>query len=259
MRTFEELARKSDEELSLLWGALLIAKEEYPRLDLRAQVRRVEELAAGIGRKPPLRTLNRYFFETLGFRGNEEEYYDPRNSYLNDVLDRRIGIPISLATLYVEIARRAGLSAQGIGFPGHYLARCGRSIVDCFHGRVLDRRGCRDLLAKVGEGRVRFSRGLLVPSPARLTLVRMLDNLKGAYLARNEPRRSLRFVEMTLALVPDSCSHVRDRGLLRLQVGDPGRALDDLEKYLCDTPEAPDHPQVLAQADIARRLLAQFN
>lgn len=256
MRTFEELARLPDGELPLLEGALLIAREEYRRLDLRGCVRKIDALAEGAGRKPALRRFNRYFFEVLGFHGNEAEFHDPRNSYLNDVLERRTGIPISLATVYVEIAGRAGLSACGINFPGHYLARCSRSIVDCFHGRVLDRDGCRELLR---GGHARFSPKLLAPSPVRLTLVRMLDNLKGAYLARGEPRRSLRFVEMALALLPESAGHVRDRGLLRLQVGEPGAALDDLEQYLCDSPDAPDHPQVLLQATIARRILAQFN
>lgn len=259
MRTFEEIARLPDEELPLLEGALLIAREEYPRLDVAAYVHRIEALAAGAGRRPDVRRLNRYFFEKLGFHGNEEDYEDPRNSYLNEVVDRRTGIPISLATVYVEIANRAGLRARGIGFPGHYLVRCGRAIVDCFHGRILDRDGCRELLEAVTGGRARFRPALLAPSPPRATLARMLDNLKAVYLERDEPERSLRFVEMALALVPDSASHVRDRGMIRLQLGEAGRALDDLERYLRVVPGARDATRVREHATVARRVLAQFN
>lgn len=259
MKTFEDLARTRDSDLPVVEGALLIAREEYPDLDLTAYGKKFEELARRAGRKPDLGRLNEYFFEKLGFRGNREDYYDPRNSYLNQVLDRRTGIPIALSAVYVEIARRIGLPAHGVAFPGHYLVRCEDALVDCFNGITLDSEGCQELLDSMYGGSVKLSSGMLRPSTGRETLRRMLNNLRGIYMTRQVYRRALRFAEMSLALSPESAEALRDRGLIHIQMEDFGKALADLERYLREAPDAPDAGKVREHVTLTRRLLSHLN
>lgn len=256
---FEDLVQLPEDDLPLLEASLLIAKEEYPRLDIPATVRRVDQLAAAMPGRPGVQTLNRYFFRDLGFHGNRDDYYDPRNSFVNDVLERRVGIPISLSTIYIEIARRVGLPAHGIGFPGHYLVRCRKSIVDCFSGRILNRAACEALLSSMFQENLMFTPKLLEPCPKRQTLLRMLNNLKGIFLQRQEFARALRFIEMAWPLDPDALEQLRDRGMVLVQLGEPGRALEDFAAYLERAPKAPDAKLVSDQAALARRMLAQFN
>jgi regulator of sirC expression with transglutaminase-like and TPR domain len=256
---FATLGRTPDSDIDLLQGALLIAREEYSQLDVAACIARVEELARRLGRRPTLDRLNDYFFRTLGFRGNRDDYYDPRNSYVNDVLERRTGIPITLALLFCEIGRRVGLETAGVGFPGHFLARCGSRFVDCFHGRTLDRDGCRDLLATLSAGRLRFEAGMLADSPPRDVLARMLNNLRAVYAQRADWPRVLRFSEMAVELQPDRAETVRDRGMAFLHIESFGRAVGDLEEYLRRAPDASDTDDVREHLSLARKLLARVN
>jgi regulator of sirC expression with transglutaminase-like and TPR domain len=253
---FGVYAAQPDDALDLLQGALLIAQDEYPSLDLRVQTARIDELAAplrktGIGALPvgdQIAALAAHLFERWGFRGNEQDYYDPRNSFLNDVLDRRLGIPITLAILYVEVAARAGVTAQGVGFPGHFLVRVdapgGPLIVDPFRGGgVLDGTALSELLERGGGGRD-FSDALLEPAPVRKVLVRMLMNLRSIYASRGDYSRLLVVLDRIVDLLPGAPRELRDRGLLSARLGAPEAAMDDLRHYVRLAPHAGDVAEV---------------
>ncbi len=253
---FGVYAAQPDDALDLLQGALLIAQDEYPSLDLRVQTARIDELAAplrktGIGALPvgdQIAALAAHLFERWGFRGNEQDYYDPRNSFLNDVLDRRLGIPITLAILYVEVAARAGVTAQGVGFPGHFLVRVdapgGPLIVDPFRGGgVLDGTALSELLERGGGGRD-FSDALLEPAPVRKVLVRMLMNLRSIYASRGDYSRLLVVLDRIVDLLPGAPRELRDRGLLSARLGAPEAAMDNLRHYVRLAPHAGDVAEV---------------
>jgi regulator of sirC expression with transglutaminase-like and TPR domain len=268
---FPEFARRPDEALDLIEGALLIAREAYPALDVskyRTKLDRLgeEALREMRGRPGPaaaVESLNEFLFGRAGFRGNNEDYYDPRNSYINDVLDRRLGIPITLSILYCAVARRVGLSAAGVGFPGRYLVKCaaGRRemIIDCFDGRLLERRDCQKLLDSMYGGRLRLSDEMLRDSGPRETLARVLNNLKGVYFGRRDFDRAGRFVELSEGLLPGLPEHSRDRGMVFLGQEQFGKALERLEEYLRLAPKAPDAPTVRRHVRMTRTLLCHLN
>ncbi len=253
---FAALARGPEDAIDVVRAALLIAREEYPALDVDAERARVDALARDVSPRRP-EALNAFFFKR--FRGNTKDYYDPRNSYLNDVLDRRTGIPITLSVIYVDIARRLGLPASGVGFPGRYLVRCADALVDCFDGRVIDRERCQELLDEFGGDRMRLSDGMLRDSAPRETIARMLTNLRGVFLRRGEPARALRFAELAASLHPDAAGPLRDRGVILLHLEQFGRAVGDLEEYARRAPDAPDKDAVREQLSLARALLARVN
>lgn len=256
----------------LVRSGLLIAKEEYPHLNVDLYLRRFDHLVADArqhlhGADPrsarAVEQLSDFYFGYAGFVGNNDNYYDPRNSYLNDVIDRKLGIPITLSVLYTEMARRLGISALGIGFPGRYLVKCvagGRDmLVDCFDGRPIDREGCQLLLDQMYGGKVRLSDEMLRASPPRETLARMLNNLRTIFTQKKQYDRALRFVNLTITLQPDLVDLYRDRGVLRLQQEDFGGALEDLELYLRRTPGAQDAPIIREHVQLARKLLVRLN
>ena len=255
-------------EPDVLEGALRIARVEYPDLDVDRTRALLEELARKaaeriVGRdRRALAQLNSYFFDELGFHGNTDDYEDPRNSYLNDVLERRTGIPITLSTVYCEIARRAGLPASGVGFPGHFLVACpvGRSevLIDCFHGRVLTREDCQELLDSTRSGATLTEDMFAVASP-RDILSRMLNNLRRIHEGRGDLPRVLRWIEMDMELRPDDPRNYRDRGILRAQTEDFGKALSDFEQYARLAPGAPDLPQIRQQIRLLGKLLSNLN
>ena len=257
------------DEPDLLEGALAIARVEYPKLDVARCRAQVEEFARGArGKAAPggprgVERFNAYFFDELGFHGNAENYYDPRNSYLNDVIERRTGIPITLATLYCEVARRAGLRAHGVGFPGHFLAKCllpeGEVLVDCFNARTVTREDCQALLDSFSPGTGTVTDAMLEISPARDILCRMLQNLRRIHAGRGDFARAVRWIDMDLALRPDSPTSYRERGMLFVQTEQFGRALEDLERYRALLPDASDLPQVREQIQLLRKLLSHLN
>ncbi len=268
---FSGFAAQPDDALELLQGALLIAKDEYPMLDLREQAARIDVLAEplrvrAVGRLPlgdQVAALAEHLFERCGFRGNEADYYDPRNSFLNDVLDRGLGIPISLAIVYVEVAARAGVYARGVAFPGHFLVRvqAGSSgeplIVDPFNGgAVLDGGALESLLARGGGGRA-LDAALLEPTPVRRILVRTLMNLRSIYAARGDYSRLLVVLDRIVDLLPDATRELRDRGLLSARLGAPGAAVDDLKHYVQRAPQAGDVAEVRRIIDQLERRAAQ--
>lgn len=251
-------------------GSMRIAREEYPGLDVPLYRDRVERFASEARRRvtaegrPAVGQLNEFFFDRLGFRGNADDYYDPRNSYLNDVIDRRTGIPITLATVYCEIGRRLGLATFGVGFPGHFLVKVllPRSpvIVDVFNGKVLTRKGCQSLLETLAPGNeVRLSDDMLEIASPREILSRMLANLRRVHAMKGDFARAVRWSDLAIELTPGSPNDYRERAMLLIQMERFGRAIDDLERYARLVPDAPDLPQLREQIDLLRKLLSHLN
>jgi regulator of sirC expression with transglutaminase-like and TPR domain len=240
-------------------AALAIARVEYPSLDSRPYLatldRMGEEAAERIGavsdlpQEATVRAFNEYLYDEQGFAGNRERYDDPRNSFLNEVLDRRTGIPISLAVIYLEVARRAGLRVDGVNFPGHFLLRADPGhigkpgaeivIIDPFHGGAqLSSYDCRQLLRQHVGDEAAFDTTLLLPATRHDIVVRMLVNLKRLYVRmRSFPQA--RFIStLLLGVDPSAISELRDRGLLAYHLQDFAGALRDLEEYLRLAPKS---------------------
>ena len=265
------LARKPDREINLIQGGLLIARDEYPGLDVPEAYRRFIELTeksrvytAGLDLRSAaaVERLNEYFFGYCRFQGNRDDYYDPRNSYLNDVMDRKLGIPITLSVLYSEIGRRLGMASHGIGFPGRFLVGfAGQAglYVDCFDGRILDRDGCRRLLDGMNGGKATLHPDHLRESAPRETLARMVANLRNVFVQRKNVTRALRFAELAVSLQPDRADFRRDRGMVKLQADAFGPAVADLEEYLRRAPDAQDAANVREHLRLARKLLVHTN
>lgn len=256
MEAFVALAQRPGED-DLTEAALQLARLEHPHLRAEETLASMERLAdratahVQASAAPGdvlghVQQLGQFLFENEGFSGNAGEYDDPRNSFLNDVLARRTGIPITLSIVYMHVGRRVGLCLEGVNFPGHFLVRCKGMlgdaaptedlILDPFHGGiVLTERDCARMLARhAGEG-VRFDRGLLAPAFKAQILVRMLVNLKRAYAKLRSFAQARDVSDLILALDPTSLTELRDRGLLSYQMGRYGAALADLERYLAHT------------------------
>lgn len=243
--------------LPLLDATLLIAAEEHPELDLAVQVARVETIGAmARERITPLsnpfarvEAVRALLYDEIGFRGNVAHYDDPRNSYLDDVLDRKLGIPLTLSLIHMEVMRAAGMRAEGVGLPGHFIVRVVEQerslLLDPFHGgQIVTVEDCRDLVIRTtGRGSL-FRRDSLDQAPPRAMLTRLLLNLKRIHLAAGDYNRALSIVERLLLIAPGDAKEIRDRGLLLAHLGQPGAAVDDLESYLALAPQAPDADSV---------------
>ncbi len=242
-------------------ASLAIAEEEYPGLDADEYLVRLDALAERVRRKAPLgrsatalHALRKVLFEEEGFRGNEADYGDPRNSFLNEVVDRRLGLPITLSILYIEVARRAGLELQGVGFPGHFLAKyvsgSGAEVfVDAFHGgEMLSADECVARYRARTGGRDLDRRHLAAVAPRQI-LARLLFNLKRTYLERRDDIRAWWVLDRILLVAPGQLEALRDRGLVTARLGVPAAAERDLEAYLSRATSASDVQEV-------RRVLA---
>ena len=270
-------------------AALVIARIEYPRLDPSAYIARLDDMGdaarqwiarhvEATGDGSPLsrvNALNAYLFDDQHFAGDRERYEDPRNSCLNQVLDRRSGIPITLSVVYMEVGRRAGLEIDGVNFPGHFLVRVpdtiGRRsrglIVDPFHaGALLSEHHCRTLLQKHVGSEVAFSRSLMAPATRTQVLARMLLNLKRIYMQMRSFPQARDVTDLLLALTPSALGELRDRGLLAYHLNDINAALHDLQTYLKlasmgeateDTRE--EHKQIWEHVKTLRRRVAGLN
>ncbi len=233
-----------EDSLDFTRASLLVACQEYPQLDVDGYHARLAELGArfaarscGAAPEDSVLLLSEFLFAEEGFRGNGDDFYDPRNSFLNEVLDRRMGIPISLSAIYLEVAQRAGLRACGVSFPGHFLVRVegeyAPMIVDPFHGGIrLTTQDCQDRLDHVFGGRIVLKDEMLEPCSKRAMLVRLMRNLKGIYVKTGDHERALRTVELTLLVEPQSRPDRRDRGLILAAMDCYGLAADALEQYL---------------------------
>ncbi len=211
-----------------------------------------------------LHRLREFLFEEQGFRGNAEEYYDPRNSFLNDVLDRRLGIPITLSLVLIEVGRRLGLAIHGIGLPAHFIVGfqsggC-RVLLDPFNGgAILTPEGCQELVSRVLSRQVTLQEEHFAPVTKQQFLIRMLNNLKAIYFKQEAWEKALRVSERLLLLDPDSSCEVRDRGLVLANLGDLQRAALDWETYLRRNPESPDAESVRSRLRRIRQALATLN
>jgi regulator of sirC expression with transglutaminase-like and TPR domain len=283
-------AAMSDEESDLPLAALLLGRLEYREVDPAPYLAQLESLgaaaAARMARLGPLPdphahidALNTFLYEDEGFTGNIVRYEDPRNSFLSDVLDRRTGIPISLAVVYVEVGRRAGLRLEGVNFPGHFLVRYrvgaagpgdpGEIIIDAFHdGAILAEADVRQLLRKHLGDDAAFDASLLVRAGKRQILARMLQNLKRLYVSMRSFPQARATVDLLLDLDPMDFREVRDRGLLSYHLQDFRAALRDLERYFGAVPRAAmesddeqkqEHEQVWEHLKTLRRRVASLN
>ncbi len=263
---------RPDGEINLAEAALLIASEEYPDLDVPRYLKHLDDmglaLRARLADEPrperAVMALNRYLFQEEGFHGNFEEYYDPRNSYLNDVIDRRVGIPITLSTVYMEVARRAGVLVEGVGLPGHFIVRVvwgGHGLlVDPFHGGVLlSEADCQERLDRIFAGRVKVERDMLAACDRREILGRMLRNLKAIFMRREDYPRALRAADLLLCVDPDSAEDLRDRGILYAALDCYGLALHDLEGYLAMNPDTPEAIELSGRIAALRLKAARLN
>jgi regulator of sirC expression with transglutaminase-like and TPR domain len=251
-RAFREEIARPDADLNLARCALLIAAEEYPDLDIDGYLRQLDDLADGArerlrdGRVPDaVATLNRYLFRELEFGGNTQDYYDPANSYLNEVIDRRTGIPIALSVVYLEVGWRLGLPLAGVGLPGHFVVSCrgpeGTVYIDVYHGgALLDEAACARLMRRAVGDRLGFRREFLLPVSKRQILSRMLGNLKVVYQQQNDAGRALAVLDRMLELDPDSPAELRERGRLYEQYRALAQAQVDLRRMLRRQPRGPE-------------------
>jgi regulator of sirC expression with transglutaminase-like and TPR domain len=264
---FVELLARDEAEIDLARACLLIAADAYPGLDVDGYLGEIERLAARLRSRLPaggaqerVLALNQFLFDDLGYSGNAGNYYDPRNSFLNEVLDRRTGIPITLSVLYLEIGRRIGLDLEGVSFPGHFLVRLrlrgAMLVLDPFSGgEALSEADLRERLQRViPEGAAGGAPvealpldPFLEPAGKRQILARLLRNLKGIYRDMDKPQRLLEVLNRMLVVAPEAHGELRERGLLYQRMECYRAALKDLQDYSALEPEAPDIDDVRAK------------
>ena len=268
LRDFALLAQQPDDRVRLDEAALALARTEYPLLDIPPQIARLDRLAGRLTcspERPPLENieaLNKLLFEEEGFSGNDEEYDDPRNSFLNDVLDRKKGIPITLSLVYMEVARRREIPVAGVGFPGHFLVKylTGPSeiLLDPYNrGIILSREDCEERLrAHFGE-ESELKPEYLVASTPKQILSRMLNNLKGSYFRRHDYAKVLTMIELALALEPDSRQEIHDRAMVYFLARRYTEAKADCQRFLEIAPQGDSQATEIAQ--VLHRIRAMMN
>lgn len=262
---FEAMVSRAENELNLAEAALLIAVDEYPQLQVLNYLLQLDQIAEAVRKRLPkgvshlqaIRILNQYLFDEQGFAGNMENYSDPRNSYLNEVLDRKVGIPITLSVVYMEVGWRLGIPLEGVSFPGHFLVKCSHKDGDVvldpfFKGVSLSEKALEDRIRHLLGGDVparEFLPHLLTAATKKETLVRMLRNLKAIYLKQDEQLRALSCIDRILAVVPNNAQELRDRGDLYDRLECPRAAVADFTRYLELAPDAED------ATDVRKRLV----
>jgi len=267
---FAEAVSAPDESLDLARAALLISAEENPRLSVTQYLERLDALGDEASTQlknangNAVEILNRFLFDEHCFTGNRRDYYDPRNSYLNEVIDRRKGIPITLSLIYMEVAKRVGLKAEGIGFPGHFIVRAfshdgAPNLIDTFNCCRLDRDGCQGLLDNLYGGSVSLCEEHLRASSKREIIIRMLTNLKAVYTRNNFHRQALSAVDRIMLIKPYDPSEHRDRGALLTHLSRYTEAIEETETYLRLVPNAPDAEQVREYLHLIQKEQAMKN
>ena len=252
--------------------ALEIAQDAYPDLDIESHLHWIGELAQRVRARCPsgapvrdvLGQINWVLFVEEELRGNQEDYYDPRNSYLNEVLDRRLGIPISLSVLYWAVAEPLGLSVAGVNVPAHFMLRVDDGerpwFVDAFHaGAVMDRAACQRRLSEILQQPVTLTDSLLAACSIEVIVTRMLRNLKAIYLGAEDVPSALPVQHRLVALNRQDPGELRDLAMLWIQADRPGAAIDPLEAYLDTAPPDAQAQQIRDLLDVVRRRLAQWN
>jgi regulator of sirC expression with transglutaminase-like and TPR domain len=272
-KSFAGEISRPDESIRLEYAALLVAAEDEAHLniDVMEYLRRLSELgqearervaaAPGAG----IEAFNHFMFEEANFAGNQLDYYEPANSFLNRVLDRRTGIPITLSIIYMTVGRTAGLRVDGIGLPGHFIIRARESkmvesvLVDPFHGKTLELADCQDRLDEIYGGQVTLTDEHLRAATAREILVRLLTNLKAIYARANLHRQTLAVIDRILLLTPLDAGEHRDRGIVLAQLERLPEAIDELEAYLQLASRASDAEQLREQLHALKRRQAMKN
>jgi len=280
LEAFAELVRRDDAKIDLARCCLLIAEDAYPGLDVEHYLAELERLALRLrtdlpqtaGAEERVMALNQFLFDELGYRGNVDEYYDPRNSYLNEVMERKTGIPITLAILYMELGRRIGLPLEGVSFPGHFLVRLrlrgGMLVLDPFGGGVPQSENelyerLKRVIPESSTGGVPVGElpldQFLEPASHRQILARVLRNLKGIYRDTDKPERLLEVLNRILVLNPQARAELRDRGLLYQRMEAYRAAFRDLSEYLEREPDAPEFEEIRARVMDLRTLCGRLN
>ena len=272
---WKQIVAAPEEEIDLVEAALVVAAHEYPGLDVLAYRARLDGLADALKRRlrrdigptDTLIALNRYLFDEIGFRGNVDDYYDPRNSYLNEVLDRRLGIPITLSLIHVEVGRRIGLALHGVSFPGHFLVKCimrnGAVVLDPYE------RGASLSLEDLQQ-RLKVLRGGAMPAPdmvgqmlaaagKKSILARLLRNLKGVYRERKDLPRALACADRVISLEPGAAEEYRDRAGIYFDLECFRAALSDFRSYLMLKPGAEDAAVVQRRVVELQQIAARLN
>jgi regulator of sirC expression with transglutaminase-like and TPR domain len=280
LAAFESMLREDDARIDLARACLMIAEDAYPELEVERYLGELEAMALRLrGRLPAASdpenrvvALNDFLFGRLGFRGNTDDYYDPRNSYLNEVMDRKTGIPITLAVLYIELGRRVGLPLEGVSFPGHFLVRLrlrsGMLVLDPFSGGAPQSAGeLRERLKRViPKGAAEDMpvaelplEQFLEPASKRQIVARVLRNLKGIYRSSDEPQRMLEVLNRMLVVAPDANAELRERAFVYQRLECYRAALRDLSDYVQREPEAADLDDVRARLMELSALCARLN
>ena len=253
LEAFRSLVEHSDDQIDLAGAALEIARDEYADLDVGVYLSRIDQLAIAVNRRlepsssvyRKIAALNYILFQQQGFHGNRDNYYDPKNSFLNEVLERKMGIPITLSILYMELALRIGLPLRGVSFPGHFLVKHASDaeeiVIDPFNaGDILSDESLNKLLDQLYGGKVSLQRDLLEPVTKKQILSRMLNNLKMIYLRNNDLFKALPVLQRLVILDPRSAADIRDRGIVYSRIECFSYALADFETYLQLSPDAAD-------------------
>ncbi len=267
-----EALRDERSRVPLDVASLELASIEFPGLDIESSLFRLDNLAEQIQTQLSgnasgldfIKAANELLFEVLQFRGNEEAYHDPRNSCLNSVLMRRLGIPISLSVLYIEVARRLGRPIYGVGLPGHFIVAYedgdSRYWIDPFHGgRILTFADCRALAKQTAGVDLRSNPAVLAPVNKRQILVRMLSNLKAIYIRGEAFDKARQVLDLLIDAMPDYAEEYRHRGVVHLRQHNHRAAKADFETYLRLEPNAPEREQVQKQLVLIERLKAGMN
>jgi regulator of sirC expression with transglutaminase-like and TPR domain len=262
---FRREVNRPDGQVNLARAALYIAQEAYPQLQVNVYLSRLDQLAEEVRDRigdetAPLvllQELGRTLFERHAFRGNRDEYYDPRNSFLSDVLDRRTGIPLTLGIIHLEVGWRLGLPLEGVNFPGHFLVRFAGDelnlLLDPFdRGKVRFEDEAQGLLDRGYGGLVRIRPEFLRPAGRRAMLVRLLTNLKGVYIGLEDYTRALAVVDHILSIHPLAPGELRTRGTLLARMGRADEALQELERYLDTSPGGPEVDRIRALVEELR-------
>jgi regulator of sirC expression with transglutaminase-like and TPR domain len=271
-RDFRQAVDRPEDQIDLGRAALTMVECDCPGLDVDGYVAKIDRIASAVIRRSGddadvtrmIAALNYVLFQELGFRGNQQHYYDARNSFLNEVIDRKLGIPISLSLLYMEVGRRLGLNVDGVGFPGHFLVKVGEReteiIIDPFNaGTIKSRESLDEMLYGLYGGRIGFRAEFLEAVTKKQLLTRMLTNLKAIYWNEGNLAKSLSVVERLLILDPLSADHVRDRGVIYLKLECLNQARADFETYLSRKPDADDAGEVREEIVKLARQVTQIH
>jgi len=269
---FIDLIHRPDERLELARAALLVAAECDTNVDIDDELARIrswgDELASRIDPEwnnlQRLARLRAFLFEELGFRGDRMDYFSPSNSLLHEVVQRRRGIPLTLGILMLELGWRVGMPLEGVGFPGHFLVRLSGEPTDLLldpysRGMIVRREDCERMLAETTKGRMHYDETMIASVRRRDMLLRLLNNLKNAYIRRGDDTLALGVVDHLLVLTPGDAQETRDRGLLLFRLQRYVQALQYLTRYLELAPEASDHETITKHCAALRQLAASLN